>query len=95
MAGVGQNLHDHFGVDIVAELKGHDSLDKYNKFHWMLLAGIEYALFKSGPVASNVVEGGAFWYGDRAAPIPTCSSTFLRGREPRPGCRAFKRVPPG
>lgn len=79
MAGVGQNLHDHFGVDIVAELKGHDSLDKYNKFHWMLLAGIEYALFKSGPVASNVVEGGAFWYGDRASPYPDLQFHFLAG----------------
>jgi choline dehydrogenase-like flavoprotein len=64
MAGVGQNLHDHFGIDIVAELKGHDSLDKYNKPHWALWAGLQYALFNSGPVTSNVVEGGAFWFAD-------------------------------
>ena len=31
LPGVGQNLTDHFGIDIMAELKGHDSLDKYNK----------------------------------------------------------------
>jgi len=64
MAGVGQNLHDHFGIDIVAELKGHDSLDKYNKPHWALWAGLQYTLFNSGPVTSNVVEGGAFWFAD-------------------------------
>lgn len=64
LPGVGQNLHDHFGIDIVAELKGHESLDKYNKPHWALWAGLQYVLFKSGPVASNVVEGGAFWYAD-------------------------------
>ncbi|MES0037600.1 GMC family oxidoreductase N-terminal domain-containing protein [Mesorhizobium sp. M0046] len=69
MAGVGQNLQDHFGVDIVAELKNHDSLDKYNKLHWSIWAGIQYTLFKSGPITSNLVEGGAFWYGDKASRI--------------------------
>lgn len=64
LPGVGQNLHDHFGIDIVAELKGHDSLDKYNKPHLAMWAGLQYILFKSGPVTSNVVEGGAFWYAD-------------------------------
>ena len=48
LPGVGENLHDHFGIDIVAELNGHYSLDKYNKLHWMLWAGAQYALFKSG-----------------------------------------------
>ena len=40
LPGVGQNLTDHFGIDIVAELNGHDSLDKYNKPHWALWAGL-------------------------------------------------------
>lgn len=79
LQGVGQNLTDHFGVDIVAELKGRDSLDKYNKPHWALWAGIEYTLFKSGPVTSNVVEGGAFWYADRAATCPDLQFHFLAG----------------
>ena len=79
LPGVGQNLTDHFGIDIVAELKGHDSLDKYNKPHWAIWAGIEYALFKSGPVASNVVEGGAFWYADKSAPCPDLLFRFLAG----------------
>ncbi len=79
LPGVGQNLTDHFGIDIVAELKAHTSLDKYNKPHWALWAGIEYALFKSGPVASNVVEGGAFWYADKAAPSPDLQFHFLAG----------------
>ena len=79
LPGVGQNLTDHFGIDIVAELKGHDSLDKYNKPLWALWAGIEYALFKSGPVASNVVEGGAFWYADRTASCPDLQFHFLAG----------------
>lgn len=79
LPGVGQNLTDHFGIDIVAELKGHESLDKYNKLHWMLWAGAQYALFNSGPVTSNVVEGGAFWYADRSNPVPDLQFHFLCG----------------
>jgi choline dehydrogenase len=76
---VGRNLHDHFGVDIVYELSGPYSLDKYAKPHWMLWAGLEYLLFAKGPVTSNVVEGGAFWYADRAARTPDLQFHFLVG----------------
>jgi choline dehydrogenase len=76
---VGRNLHDHFGVDIVYELSGPYSLDKYAKPHWMLWAGLEYMLFKKGPVTSNVVEGGAFWYADHASPLPDLQFHFLIG----------------
>lgn len=79
LPGVGENLNDHFGIDIVAELNGHDSLDKYGKPHWMIWAGAQYYLFKSGPVTSNVVEGGAFWYGDKTAEVPDLQFHFLAG----------------
>lgn len=81
LPGVGQNLTDHFGIDIVGELKGHESLDKYNKPHWAAWAGMQYYLFNSGPVTSNVVEGGAFWYsgGAGAAPRPDLQFHFLCG----------------
>ena len=79
LPGVGQNLNDHFGVDIVYELKGPTSLDKYDKLHWMLWAGLQYMLFKTGPVTSNVVEGGAFWYSARSEPIPDLQFHFLAG----------------
>lgn len=79
--GVGQNLTDHFGIDIVAELKGHESLDKYNKPHWAVWAGMQYVLFNSGPITSNVVEGGAFWYADGrgSRPSPDLQFHFLCG----------------
>ena len=79
LPGVGRNLHDHFGIDIVYELKGADSLDRYGKLHWMVLAALEYFLFKKGPMLSNIVEGGAFWYADRAAPTPDLQFHFLAG----------------
>ncbi len=79
LPGVGQNLQDHFGIDIVYELKGADSLDKYNKLHWMVAAGLQYSLFKTGPVTSNVVEGGAFWFADHSRDQPDLQFHFLVG----------------
>ncbi|HUG60754.1 MAG TPA: GMC family oxidoreductase N-terminal domain-containing protein [Methylomirabilota bacterium] len=76
---VGANLQDHFDIDIVHELKGPWSFDKYQKRHWMLWAGLQYLLFKSGPAASNIVEGGAFWYADKSAPHPDTQFHFLAG----------------
>lgn len=89
--GVGQNLQDHFGIDIVAELKGHDSLDKYNKLHWMLWAGLEYALFREGPVTSNVVEGGAFWHSDCAGERPDLQFHFLAGAGAEAGVPSVRK----
>ena len=82
LPGVGQNLTDHFGIDIVAELTGHQSLDKYGRPLGMAWAGLQYALFKTGPVASNVVEGGAFWYAGgkvSGVPKPDLQFHFLAG----------------
>ena len=93
LPGVGQNLNDHFGIDIVAELKGHDSLDKYNKWYNAALAGIEYYAFKSGPVTSNVVEGGAFWHsGLGSGDVPDLQFHFLAGAGAEAGVPS---VPPG
>ena len=79
LPGVGKNLSDHFGVDIVAELNGPKSLEKYDRFPLKLWAALEYGLFKSGPVASNVVEGGAFWYADKTKKVPDLQFHFLAG----------------
>lgn len=79
MPGVGENLNDHYGVDIIGELKGAHSLDKYDQPHRAFWAGIQYVLFNSGPVTSNVVEGGAFWRNDPEQDIPDLQFHFLAG----------------
>jgi choline dehydrogenase-like flavoprotein len=82
LPGVGANLNDHFGIDIVAELKDHGGLDKYRKLHWMAWAGLQYLMFNAGPVTTNVVEGGAFWHSDRAngeGKVPDLQFHFLPG----------------
>ncbi|QMU59624.1 MAG: alanine-phosphoribitol ligase [Boseongicola sp.] len=92
LPGVGENLNDHFGIDIVAELTGHYSLDKYNKWYMAAWAGAQYYLFKSGPVTSNVVEGGAFWYADNSQSVPDLQFHFLAGAGAEAGVPS---VPPG
>lgn len=79
MAGVGANLSDHVNIDLVAELKNHLSLDKYKRPHWAAWAGLQYVMFKSGPVASNVVEGGLFWYSGQDHSTPDLQFHFLSG----------------
>lgn len=70
LAGVGENLQDHIEISLVYQLKGPYSYDKYKKLRWKAMAGLQYALFKSGPAASNLIEGGAFWWGNRSELTP-------------------------
>ncbi|CAN7789114.1 GMC family oxidoreductase N-terminal domain-containing protein [Caballeronia sp. LjRoot34] len=79
LPGVGQNLHDHLDVFMIYELAGAHGYDKYKKFRWQLAAAAQYALFKSGPVASNVVEGGAFWWVNKTQSTPDVQFHFLAG----------------
>jgi choline dehydrogenase-like flavoprotein len=79
LPGVGQNFHDHFSTDVIWQLNGAHSYDKYKKPHWAVLAGLQYALFRNGPVSSNIVEAGAFWWGDRTEATPDLQFHFLAG----------------
>lgn len=79
LPGVGQNLHDHFSTDVTWILNGPHSYDKYKKPYWKLAAGLQYLLFQSGPVASNIVEAGAFWWGSAKEKTPDLQFHFLAG----------------
>ena len=48
--------------------------------------------FKSGPITSNVVEGGAFWFADKDAAMPDLQFHFLAGAGAEAGVRS---VPEG
>lgn len=62
LGDVGSYLSDHVNMDLVAELRDHGEQDKYKKPHWVAWAGLQYMMNRTGPIASNVVEGGLFWY---------------------------------
>ncbi len=67
LPGVGENLQDHLDLYAIAECKGDFTYDGYARLHRTVWAGLQYLLFKSGPVASTLFETGGFWYADKAA----------------------------
>jgi choline dehydrogenase-like flavoprotein len=88
---VGSNLADHVNIDLVAELHGHESLDKHRKPHLAAWAGLQYVLFRTGPVASNVVEGGLFWYSGDDRSTPDLQFHFLAGASAEDGVAGVSR----
>ncbi|QCJ01220.1 FAD-dependent oxidoreductase (plasmid) [Agrobacterium larrymoorei] len=79
LAGVGKNLHDHVEVSLVYDLNNTNSFDRYKRLHWQILAGLQYLLFQSGPITSNIIETGAFWYTKHGASTPDIQLFFLPG----------------
>ena len=77
--GVGQNLQDHIEISLIYQLNGPHSYDRYKKPHWKAMAGLEYLLFGSGPACSNLIEAGAFWWGDRSEANPDCQFFLVCG----------------
>ena len=65
LPGVGENLQDHLDLFVIAECTGDHTYDKYNQPHHAAWAGLQYLLFRKGPVASSLFETGGFWYADR------------------------------
>jgi choline dehydrogenase-like flavoprotein len=70
LSGVGGNLQDHLDLFVVAECTGDHTYDKYSKLHHAAWAGLQYLLWKKGPVASSLFETGGFWYADKKARSP-------------------------
>ncbi len=61
LPGVGGNLQDHLDLFVIAECTGAHTYDRYAKAHWAFWAGLQYLLFRQGPVASTLFETGGFW----------------------------------
>ena len=85
LPGVGKNLQDHIDVYTICELSGRHSYDHYRRFGRQLWAGAQWKLFGSGPVTSNLAEGGAFWWADREQAAPDVQFHFLPGAGLEPG----------
>jgi len=77
LAGVGRNLHDHGRVDLHYELNGPHSLDRYKTRLSMLKSGLEYMLFKRGFCASNLLDGGGFWWSNNSDADPNIQFFFV------------------
>lgn len=68
--GVGGNLQDHLDLFVIAECTGEHTYDNVARLHRSAWAGLQYLLFRQGPVASSLFETGGFWWADKAARSP-------------------------
>ncbi len=85
LPGVGKNLQDHIDVYNISELSGPHSYDSHTKPHKKLMAGVQWKMFGSGPVTSNLAEGGAVWWVDKDQATPDIQFHFLPGAGVEPG----------
>lgn len=61
LPGVGQNLQDHYEVPVVASTRGAFGYYGQDRGWPMVKAGLQYLLFKTGPVTTTGVETCAFF----------------------------------
>ncbi|TCV91693.1 GMC family oxidoreductase [Biostraticola tofi] len=61
LPGVGQNLQDHYEVPVVATTRGAYGYYGQDRGWPMVKAGLQYLLFKTGPVTTTGVETCAFF----------------------------------
>lgn len=67
---IGENLQDHLDLFVIAECTGDHTYDGVARLHRTIWAGIQYQLFGSGPVASNLFETGGYWFVEAGARSP-------------------------
>jgi choline dehydrogenase-like flavoprotein len=78
LPGVGKNLHDHYAVDLVYRLRTRQGMDRYNRVRVATaVAGLQYLAFRTGPLASTLVEAGAFAIADPHSRLPDLQFHFL------------------
>ncbi len=70
LPGVGSNLQDHLDLYAICECTGDHTYDRVAQPHRTVWAGLQYLLFKTGPVTSTLFETGGFWYADKQARSP-------------------------
>jgi choline dehydrogenase len=88
MPAVGSNLHDHFNTYVSWRCSKPITLNELDRSPLRkAIAGVKYALFRSGPMASNGIHAGAFTRTDPRLERPDLQlnlfewSTLQRDRE--------------
>ncbi len=77
LPGVGENLQDHLEVYIQHGCKKPVSVYPALKWYVKPFVGLQWLLFKTGPVASNHFEGGGFLRGNDDVDYPNLMIHFL------------------
>lgn len=77
LPGVGENLHDHLEIHVQHRSRQPVSLNRFLRPDRMALAGLEWFLFKSGVVARNQANVGAFLRSSEGASQPNIQFHFF------------------
>jgi choline dehydrogenase len=92
LRGVGRNLQDHLNTNVHARLKDPISYDDQDKLPQAIPHGIRWLVYRNGPAASVIVEGGGFFQSNGATrpdmQIHIAPALVVRGgqtRVPGPG----------
>lgn len=84
LPGVGGNYHDHLAASILMETRNTLSYGlSFQTMHRALWNGIQYALWRDGPLASNLFESTAFIRSSAAADRPDLQIVFQPARRNR------------
>ena len=90
LPGVGENLQDHFGIDIVAELMATSLISITSSLDDV--GGYSVYSVPSGPITSNVVEGGVFWDRNPKTLYQNCNSISLPAQERKRVFQVFRQA---
>jgi choline dehydrogenase len=71
LEGVGRNLQDHLQLRMIFRVEGVATLNERAKSPWgRALMGLEYLMFRSGPVSMSPSQLGGFFKSSREVPTP-------------------------
>jgi choline dehydrogenase len=71
LPGVGENLHDHLQIRMQYRVKNARTLNEMTRSLWAKAAmGLEYLLFRTGPLTMPPSQAGAFARSDPSQPTP-------------------------
>ena len=90
LPGVGSNMQDHLDLYAISECTGDHTYDRVARPHRTVWAGLQYLLFKTGPVTSTLFETGGFWYADKQARSPDIQFHLGLGSGIEAGVAAMK-----
>jgi choline dehydrogenase-like flavoprotein len=61
LPGVGKNLQDHLCTNVHVQTRDRITYDGHDRFPRSILHGLQWLLYRTGPVSSVIVEGGGFF----------------------------------
>lgn len=87
LPGVGKNLQDHLCTNIHVQTRDRITYDGHDRFPRSVLHGLQWLLYRTGPVSSVIVEGGGFFQTEgESTPnlqIHIAPATVVRGGQSR------------